>query len=345
MNLFIIGNGFDLAHGMPTRYSDFLAWLWMEGRKDVGRWPRLFKDNLEDRLATIRPVEQVTNEGLVKFTKSPLLLRLYQMSRQNAPGEEGKLGWCDIEELYFDALKDSWKPKTKDFQPIGELNADFGEIKLALEVYLAGLEIPKLDIYHKLFAFFPERRFLTFNYTKTLEQYTSDKEGIIHLHGELNNTVNPPIFGYAPEEEVIREIRISSNRIEYSRWLKHTQYGGHDSKEALMKVLDENHDVNVFVLGHSCGKSDAGILSKIFTHPNTRSIKIFYYKDWNGFRETFSNIDAICDLPTDKSIVAPMFVSLETPNSGTLPSEEFRQAVKRFVSYGNNFVPLVDFID
>ena len=33
--LYIIGNGFDLAHGMATRYSDFKQWLIENGRIDV----------------------------------------------------------------------------------------------------------------------------------------------------------------------------------------------------------------------------------------------------------------------------------------------------------------------
>ena len=33
--LYIIGNGFDLAHGMPTRYGDFKRWLIENGRIDV----------------------------------------------------------------------------------------------------------------------------------------------------------------------------------------------------------------------------------------------------------------------------------------------------------------------
>lgn len=33
--IFIIGNGFDLAHGMATRYSDFREWLVENGRIDV----------------------------------------------------------------------------------------------------------------------------------------------------------------------------------------------------------------------------------------------------------------------------------------------------------------------
>ena len=27
MNIFLIGNGFDLAHGLPTQYKDFLDWI------------------------------------------------------------------------------------------------------------------------------------------------------------------------------------------------------------------------------------------------------------------------------------------------------------------------------
>ncbi len=27
MNILLLGNGFDLAHGLPTRYTDFLEWV------------------------------------------------------------------------------------------------------------------------------------------------------------------------------------------------------------------------------------------------------------------------------------------------------------------------------
>lgn len=34
-DLYIIGNGFDLAHGMPTKYDDFKRWLVENDRIDV----------------------------------------------------------------------------------------------------------------------------------------------------------------------------------------------------------------------------------------------------------------------------------------------------------------------
>ena len=33
--LYIIGNGFDLYHGIPTSYKDFYCWLNCHGRKVV----------------------------------------------------------------------------------------------------------------------------------------------------------------------------------------------------------------------------------------------------------------------------------------------------------------------
>lgn len=49
--IILIGNGFDLAHGLPTRYEDFITWYW-EKRVDS------FTGNLtpisEDCLCSIR---------------------------------------------------------------------------------------------------------------------------------------------------------------------------------------------------------------------------------------------------------------------------------------------------
>lgn len=49
--IILIGNGFDLAHGLPTRYEDFINWYW-EKRVDS------FIGNLtpisEDCLCSIR---------------------------------------------------------------------------------------------------------------------------------------------------------------------------------------------------------------------------------------------------------------------------------------------------
>lgn len=44
MNTLVVGNGFDLAHGLPTRYSDFLDYVTLYIMKyEVSRRRRLEK--------------------------------------------------------------------------------------------------------------------------------------------------------------------------------------------------------------------------------------------------------------------------------------------------------------
>ena len=33
--IILIGNGFDLAHGLPTSYKEFIDWYWEEWRKKL----------------------------------------------------------------------------------------------------------------------------------------------------------------------------------------------------------------------------------------------------------------------------------------------------------------------
>lgn len=53
MNLLVIGNGFDLAHHMPTRYSDFLDFMTLCVTNYFSYW-RSFKDDLTIDMVKIR---------------------------------------------------------------------------------------------------------------------------------------------------------------------------------------------------------------------------------------------------------------------------------------------------
>jgi len=33
--IILIGNGFDLAHGLKTGYKDFISWFWDEQKKNL----------------------------------------------------------------------------------------------------------------------------------------------------------------------------------------------------------------------------------------------------------------------------------------------------------------------
>lgn len=49
--IILIGNGFDLAHGLPTRYEDFINWYW---EKRVNSFTGNLTPISEDCLCSIR---------------------------------------------------------------------------------------------------------------------------------------------------------------------------------------------------------------------------------------------------------------------------------------------------
>lgn len=47
MNILVIGNGFDLAHGLPTRYGDFLEWVKAEYELNIKLCERNMIDDFD----------------------------------------------------------------------------------------------------------------------------------------------------------------------------------------------------------------------------------------------------------------------------------------------------------
>jgi len=120
--------------------------------------------------------------------------------------------------------------------------------------------------------------YLTFNYTKTEQNYT-DKEldETIHIHGELNKEDNAIIFGYGDElDDNFKEIeKLIDN--DYLDNVKSINYSNTNNYKKLLQTINSGL-FQVYVLGHSCGNSDRTLLNTIFEHDNCISIKPFYYK-------------------------------------------------------------------
>lgn len=120
----LIGNGFDLAHGLKTSYADFINWYWEQWRE------KLFfarTNILEDPLCTITLntektecktwhgflshalyeyrkqslklfYDTMTNNGFMSITKNNLLARICNSVETK--------GWVDIEADYYELLKE-----------------------------------------------------------------------------------------------------------------------------------------------------------------------------------------------------------------------------------------------
>lgn len=158
--LFIIGNGFDLFHGLLTSYSNF---------KDF------YKESSPGH---------------------------YWRAENQLPAESN---WCDLEsalgnvdlvEIQDNAFDCSVSPASDDWSDADNHTVQFEaeETITALsktlhQQFCEWLKTIEIDAYADLYLD-PQAKYLTFNYTHTLETlYDIPSEKILHIHGEVGGEI------------------------------------------------------------------------------------------------------------------------------------------------------------
>ena len=146
--IILIGNGFDLAHGMKTSYDDFLDDFWKNTIQEIqkSKVNEIFENEelIIDKIyptwtsASDNKVQQLIENikkvgGTLKFKNKFLEKITLKKDIEN---------WVDIENEYYDLLKESFNNKTTGeiSYNISQLNKDFNRIKVLLEEYLLKTE-------------------------------------------------------------------------------------------------------------------------------------------------------------------------------------------------------------
>jgi hypothetical protein len=159
--LVIIGNGFDLAHGLPTSYKNFIDDYWenvIQESKDKDVYDdELFSLNLNMR--SIGPQGRYEYANDIKCYKT-----LKQFTSRNAKycTQEFKNkfflclsdvatieNWVDIENFYYSILKERVKGNFVTYNypwDVKQLNLEFEQIKNLLEKYLNEKVIDKYQL-------------------------------------------------------------------------------------------------------------------------------------------------------------------------------------------------------
>ncbi|WP_298426001.1 AbiH family protein [uncultured Kordia sp.] len=348
--LIILGNGFDLAHGLPTRYQDFM----LHYLKDVFKKKHdasglmsviktnYFHDKWEESIDEIDSIEELFSyinlrADIVPYMyKSELLSCLVRDFNKN--------NWIDIEAEYYRLLKECYKGNDKN--AIEELNKDFETLKSILESYLKkeveekynfmpseeflNIFLTKTTRYKKeifgksKYSDFPEKTvFLNFNYTTNIEDYLIQPEIIHHLgnpevnyiHGELESVENPIIFGFGDEmDKNYQEIEELNNNA-YFEHIKSFQYLKTANYQDLIRFSEGSIEgYEIYIFGHSCGLSDRTLLNHVFEHDNCKSIKIFYHNGIKGYTNTVYEISRhFNDKASMRTKIVPFEKSIPTP--------------------------------
>ena len=184
--IIIVGNGFDLAHGMKTSYSNFIDWLWnkkvdeinkkilekdddFKERKEAG-WPINIKKD-KGEIMTDKDKLFVVEEGKSHFDNAIELKKwiryenklLETLERKKDELEDPK--WSDIEDVYYNCLikchdnyYNEYESKKHHDLSIIKLNQEFSIIKALLREYLSSTYL---------------------DYIESIKQIESDSDGII----------------------------------------------------------------------------------------------------------------------------------------------------------------------
>ena len=159
-SLYILGNGFDLAHGLKTSYSNFKEWLLIHGRSDV--------------IAELQSVFPAQQDGKYllwsQFEKA--------LTRHNRAAVEG---WA-WDSLYLATIEEDGKEIVTSGDILDTAISDI--VRNSFSAWVNDIEINGT----RIFAFDRCAKFITFNYTETLERlYSIPADRILHIHGRAHS--------------------------------------------------------------------------------------------------------------------------------------------------------------
>ncbi len=140
----LIGNGFDLAHGMKTSYQDFLNDFWKNTVNSVRKSEG--KEIYEDEFIIVKnvPTQWLSEISYDSFTKdlerSKTKIEFKNIFLNNVSEKNCIQNWVDIENEYYELLKNSIDKKDNIDYSIYQLNKDFSKVKDLLIDYLIKVE-------------------------------------------------------------------------------------------------------------------------------------------------------------------------------------------------------------
>lgn len=288
MRLFVIGNGFDLGHDLPTSYINFREYL---------------QKNHPYFLECLENMYNIMNESTVENLNHMYdidMKSITEMQEQYLWKEfEKNLGFADDDEMIYGGM-----------QLVEDLGLEAGDIGIedTLDSYWEGkyrfirklneyikswIKQIDIDVRRKTNIIERDRDdiFLSFNYTLLLEEvYKIDRKKVLHIHGSIDGWSEPPVIGHGEIDKInelkerAKQAAINFDEKEssiynavgtyYSRTFKDVK--GYISSNSVF--FDKLKDVReVSIIGHSLGDVDMPYFQEIEKVINKEVIWNIYY--------------------------------------------------------------------
>ena len=211
--LFIIGNGFDRAHGLQTGYEDFHKYLketYSDADEDVDQLSYVFQDKDGG-------LDCADNEAVGFLMR--IITQAEPDSEQWSALEES-LGVLDYSEVFDGLIEqidnegdvDLWANAYQNEDAANDLSVVIEKLSDYFTDWIGTLDLSKtgqIDSFKKLIE--SDDIFLNFNYTETLEVvYQVKNENVCHIHGKRGEAL---ILGHGRDE---KEDEYSRNMSRYT---------------------------------------------------------------------------------------------------------------------------------
>lgn len=283
--LYVIGNGFDLSHGVKSGYNDFSDWLEKENID--------FKNRFEKYFGT-GDLWSDFEENLGCINEQPLINIFYETL---------------IKEHVFFLFESSKKIDRAVYKLINPVDIILEELNPVFKSWVETLSVSKTKTLLCDYLI-KDAKYLVFNYTEFLETvYGIDRENITYIHGCRKMEGEPLILGHSYQKA--EKGRAVLNIPPYTpEFIKNRMYEGifklsycledlrHDTIKRNENIIEDHQDFfsnignikDVIILGHSLATVDQPYFKRIMIN-NFSNFDI----QWHISYHTLSGVKRIID--------------------------------------------------
>lgn len=288
--IFLIGNGFDIASGLPTRYCQFRQWFMKNYDLDYSRLNRIIDENALMELDI--PEWIIGPKGDIIYDEC-LADFFYALITYANPND---VTWNEFEKnlskLPFYEFEDSYlydgDDEFEEADIVEQVGTNLSKVfvdavnkyftKWIRYIFMVEMKNKNIKL-KKLICENKESKFLTFNYTDVLEQfYGISDEMICHIHGYIKNS-EPLVIGHGDEiinDDDFDPLNINSYMVEAEENLK----------KPVMKIIAKNSNFfkelgvlnEIYIIGWGLSNPDfvdAPYLQEVIKHTDFNTVIYF----------------------------------------------------------------------
>ena len=255
--LVVIGNGFDIAHGIESSYTNFRDWLIEHNHSYIVNAINTYFPSVE-----MKPGRWGDVETALGFYNEKKILN------ECRPDEEFDMDHSlSSAARVTDSVEALFKSELDEFR----------------ELFVEWVNSLKIDGVEQILYLKPQAKYLSFNYTETLEMYYGiPSENVLHMHGSRLEHGSEYVCGHflkksydnvwGDEESMIYEIEAHENVVRWmNEWYKPTE----DFIMRNFQFFQSLKDVDtVIFIGKVINKVDEDYFTEI--HDRVSKDAIFY---------------------------------------------------------------------